>query len=324
MKKRLVSGIQPSGQLHLGNYLGALRQWVELQDKYDCYFFLADYHALTSQPSANQLRENIDHTAAMLLAIGLDPKSATLFFQSAIPEHTELAWILSSLVGLGQLNRMTQYKQKADRAGQNAGLYTYPILMAADILLYGAEAVPVGEDQIQHIELTREIARSFNQHYGEVFSPPKPILNRFSRIMALNDPTKKMSKSVPGSAIGLLDEDNQIIRTIRRAVTDSDRQARTPSPALANLFTLLEAFGDLDQVRQMTKQREEGRLSYSELKEQLSEDIINALSPIKKAYKQFSSDKAELRRIYLPGEKKARATAQETLARVKKIIGISS
>lgn len=320
--KRLLSGIQPSGQLHIGNYLGALKQWVELQDRYDCFFFLADYHALTSQPTARALHENIDHTAAMLLAVGLDPKSTTMFFQSQLPQHTELGWILSNQVGLGQLNRMTQFKEKSDRLNQNVGLYTYPTLMAADILLYQAEVVPVGEDQIQHLELTREVARSFNKRYGQTFTEPKPVLNHFSRIMALNDPSKKMSKSVPGSAIGLLDSDEEIAQAIRRAVTDSDPNSTKMSPAVANLFTLLEAFGDKETFTKFETKQKEGKLRYSELKEQLTEDITASLTPIRKAYQSLISDRAELRKIYQPGNEKARQIAQESLEKIKKTIGI--
>lgn len=322
MKKRLVSGIQPSGQLHLGNYLGALHQWVELQDKYDCFFFLADYHALTSQPKPTDLRDHIDHTAAMLLAVGIDPKSVTLFTQSDLPEHTELSWILSNLVGLGQLNRMTQFKEKSDQTSQNVGLYTYPILMAADILLYRAEAVPVGEDQLQHLELTREVARAFNHRYGATFVEPKPLLNRFARVMALNDPSKKMSKSIPGSSIGLLDSEEEIARIVKRAVTDSDPNSQNPSPALQNLMMLLEAFGDAQQVKHFQVLLEEGKLRYSELKEQLIEDITSSLGPIKKAYQAFYGDKAELRKIYRVGSEKAQQIAHENIAEIKKRIGV--
>src|SRR3989344_395532 len=201
MQKRLVSGIQPSGTLHIGNYLGAIKQWVDLQNDYDCYFFIADYHALTQKPSPHKFREQTLQTMAMLVALGVDPKNCILFVQSQVPEHAELALLLSPFATVGQMSRMTQYKEKSDRHGQNIGLLTYPVLMAADIFLYQAEVVPVGDDQVQHLELAREVVRSFNSHTGKTFVEPKPLLTHAARVMALNDPTKKMSKSVVGSAI---------------------------------------------------------------------------------------------------------------------------
>ncbi len=221
--KRLLSGVQPTGELHIGNYLGAVKQMVEFQHDYDAYFFLADLHTLSIKLEPKALHSQALDLIAMLVALGIDPKSSTLFVQSQIPAHAELGQILGNFTSIGQLNRMTQFKEKSDRHGQNVGLFTYPVLQTADIALYGAEVVPVGDDQVQHLELSREIIRSFNQFVKEhILVEPKPLLNQAARIMALNDPTKKMSKSIPGSAIGLLATESEISQTIKKAVTDSD------------------------------------------------------------------------------------------------------
>ena len=320
--KRLVSGVQPTGQLHLGNYLGAIKQWLDFTDDYDCYFFIADLHALNERPEPQKLRENTYQTLAMLLALGLDPKKTVLFAQSQVPAHSELSWILGNFVGLGALDRMTQFKEKSARTGQNAGLYNYPILMSADVLLYQAESVPVGDDQLQHLELTREIARSFNQRYSTTFIEPKPLISSSSRVMALNDPAKKMSKSVPGSAVGLLDDEETITRLIKRSVTDSDPNAAHPSPAIANLLTLLSGLATPETVQRFEKLREDGRLRYSELKEQLIEDTVAFLRPVQKTFQQLIEDQDNLTRIFTRGAEAARAEAAKTIEQVKKNVGL--
>lgn len=322
MNKRLVSGIKPTGELHLGNYLGAIKQFVELQNDYDCFFFIADYHALTIRPKADDLNYLSRHIAAMMVACGVDPKNTVFFLQSDIPEHTELSWILSNFVSMGALNRMTQYKEKSDRHGQNAGLFTYPILMAADVLLYDAEVVPIGDDQVQHLELAREIARSFNAHAGKTFTEPKPLLTHAARIMALNDPKRKMSKSIPGSAIGLLDDGATVTATIRRAVTDSDPNSTKMSPGVENLFTILEGFSDEETVKQFQEKYKDGQLKYSELKEQLIEDVMSFLGPVQKAYKSILSEPDQLERIIEEGAAKARPIAAAKLTIVKKNLGL--
>jgi len=324
MAKRLVSGIQPSGQLHLGNYLGAIKQWVELQSDYDCFFFIVDYHALTIKPKPEDLRSQTLSTVALLVALGLDPKNCTLFVQSQIPEHAELAWLLSPFATVGQLGRMTQYKEKSDRHGQNIGLLTYPVLMAADILIYDAEIVPVGEDQIQHLELAREIARSFNAHAGDVFREPKPLLTEAARIMALNDPKRKMSKSVPGSAIGLLDDEATITTTIRKAVTDSDPNSTKMSPGVANLFTILEALSTPETVERFKAQQQDGALKYSELKEALVEEVLAFLGPVQKAYRSLMKQPDQLELIIKDGAAKAQPIAVAKLATVKEKLGFVS
>jgi tryptophanyl-tRNA synthetase len=320
--KRLVSGIQPTGQLHIGNYLGAIKQWVELQEEYEAFYFVVDYHALTARPKPDELLEATFHVTAMLLALGVDPKTATLALQSQLSQHTELGWILNNFTTLGQLNRMTQFKEKSDQHGQITGLYTYPVLMAADILLYHAEAVPVGEDQVQHLELAREAARTFNAHAGRFFTEPKPILNHFGRVMALNDPAKKMSKSVAGSSIGLLDDDDQIAQTIKRAVTDSDPNSPKLSPALKNLFAILAGFSSPETMTRFEQLQANNQLKYSELKEQLTEDIIAFLQPVRKTYQSLMADKAQLEKILIEGKKKAEPIAKATLKGAKEALGL--
>lgn len=321
--KRLLSGIQPSGELHLGNYLGAIKQWAEYQNDYDAFFMIADYHALTGKPSAEELQKRSLDLVAMLVACGIDPKHSTLFLQSQVSEHTELGWILSNFTTLGQLNRMTQFKEKSNQHDQNVGLYTYPILQAADIALYQAQAVPVGDDQVQHLELSREIIRSFNNHVSDpILTEPKPLLNKAARIMALNDPTKKMSKSVEGSAIGLLSTPNEVTRLIKRAVTDSDANATELSAGLKNLFVILEDVASHETFHNFEQMRRDGKLHYSELKEQLIEDINHLLGPIQKTYVSLRADEKTLHQILAEGCAKAEPVAAETLQKAKKALGL--
>lgn len=321
--KRLVSGIKPTGQLHIGNYIGAIAQYVEQQNEYDSFLFVADYHALTTQPQPEQLTEETLQVAALLIACGVDPKKATLFVQSAVPEQAELAVIMSNFTTMGQLNRMTQFKEKSSQYGQLAGLFTYPVLMAADVAVYDAEVVPVGDDQVQHLELAREIIRSINKHVGtELFKEPKPLLSHAPRIMALNDPTKKMSKSVAGSAIGLLDDEGTITRTIKRAVTDSDPNANKKSPALENLFAIMKTVSGHETYLRFEKMHSDGKLQYSELKEQLIEDTLAFLAPIQKSYQSLRSDDEALKNMLANGNAIARQAAQAKLAVVKKSLGL--
>ncbi len=323
MLKRLVSGIKPTGGLHVGNYIGAIAQWIELQKEYDSFFFVADYHGLTAQPSAKEMAEGTLHVAAMLIACGVDPKKATLFVQSAVPEHAELAWVMNNFTTMGQLNRMTQFKEKSSQYGQLAGLFTYPVLMAADVAVYDAEVVPVGDDQVQHLELAREIIRSLNKHTGtELFKEPKPLLSHAPRIMALNDPAKKMSKSVPGSAIGLLDDEGTIARAIKRAVTDSDPNSNKKSPALDNLFAILKTVAPHDTYLEFERLHSTGKLQYSELKEQLMEDTVKFLAPIQKSYKSLRADDDGLKKILAQGNAAAREQAVAKLKQVKEALGL--
>ncbi|MBI4948177.1 tryptophan--tRNA ligase [Candidatus Berkelbacteria bacterium] len=323
-EKRLFSGIQPSGPIHLGNYLGAIKQWVEYQHDWDAYFSVVDLHALVARPGVKDLRERTLDTLAMLIAIGIDPKSATLFVQSDVPAHSELAWIMNCFTSIGQLSRMTQYKEKSETQGETAGLFNYPVLQAADIALYNAEVVPVGDDQLQHLELAREIVRSLNSYAGkEILVEPKPLLNKSSRIMALNNPEKKMSKSVSGSAIGLLDSEDEVARVIKRAVTDSDPNSSTPSGALKNLFTILESVSDVQTIAKFEEMRVGGHLRYSELKEQLIDDVVAFLRPIQQTYKTLRADTGALNEIRLQGAKKAEVVASDTLQKVKSALGLN-
>lgn len=322
MAKRLVSGIQPTGELHIGNYLGAIKQWVELQNDYDSFFFIVDYHALTTRPKAADVRRNTLSTAAMLIACGIDPKSSAVFVQSWVPEHAELAWLLMSMTSVGALSRMTQYKEKSDTLGQNAGLFTYPVLMAADILLYKPDVVPVGEDQVQHVELTRDIAESFNNAYGKVLSVPKPVLTKAARVMALNDPAKKMSKSIPGSAVSLLEEPEEIEKILKRAVTDSDPNSAEMSPGVANLFLLLENFSEPETYKHFHDHYRRGTLRYAELKEQLIDDITATLKPIQKTYQRLIDNPQQIQQLLEAGAKKARPIAEATVAEVKEALGL--
>lgn len=321
-KARLVSGIQPTGPMHIGNYLGAIRQWKDLQFDYDAYFFIADLHALTLKPQPEQLRENVLDLAAVLLACGVDPKRSTLFLQSSVAAHSELSWLLSPFTSIGALSRMTQYKDKQDRHGANAGLFTYPILMAADVLLYDAQVVPVGDDQVQHLELAREIARSLNAVKKNTVTEPKPIMSPASRIMALNDPSKKMSKSIAGSAIGLLDSEVQITQSIKRAVTDTDPNSNSMSAGVKNLFTILQGVSDEETYNEMLKRYNDGSIRYSELKEQIIDDTLKLLLPIQKAYKQMRSDEKTLISTLSAGSNKAQKVAETTLQRVHAALGL--
>lgn len=323
MTKRLLSGIQPSGELHIGNYLGALKQWIDFQHDYDAFFMVADLHALTTRPKPEEIRARTLDTVAMLLAIGVDPKSATLFVQSQVPQHAELAVILGNFATLGQLNRMTQFKEKSDAHGQQVGLFTYPVLQAADILLYGAQVVPVGEDQMQHLELTRDIAQTVNNHVGsKILTEPKTLVNKNARVMALNDPTKKMSKSIPGSAIGLLATDAEIEAAIKRAVTDSDPNSTELSGGVKNLFLILEGISSTETVQKFEAMRQDGKLRYSELKEQLIDDVIAFLKPIQAAYKTLRADEKMLIKVLADGQTKAEIAAHHTLTAVKQAIGL--
>lgn len=323
MPKRLLSGIQPTGELHIGNYLGAIKQWVEYQPDYDTFIMVADYHSLSARPKPDDLHQRTLDLIAILIACGIDPKSSTLFVQSQLPAHAELGWILGNFTSLGQLNRMTQFKEKSDQFGQNLGLYSYPVLQTADIALYNADVVPVGDDQIQHLELAREIIRSLNNFAQEkVLVEPKPLLNTAARIMALNDPTKKMSKSIPGSAIGLQASEDEISRTIKRAVTDSDPNAAEMSGALKNLMTILEGVSDHQAFTHIQSLHKNGKLQYSELKEQLIEDLIAFLAPIQKTYDTLRKDEKALRRIVEEGKAKAEPVATATLQKVKTALGL--
>jgi len=324
MKKIMFSGIKPSGSLHLGNYLGAIKQWVELQDSAEeAIYCVVDLHAITVPQDPKELKNNILSIAAWYLAFGIDPKKSKIFVQSSRPEHTELAWLLACNTKTGELFRMTQFKDKSAKNSDavSAGLLNYPILMAADILLYGATGVPVGEDQKQHVELTRDIAERFNYHYGPTFVVPEPIIQKeTARIMSLDDPMKKMSKS-DKSGIGLTDSAEEITDKMKKAVTDSGNEIKSGpgKPALTNLLNIYSAVSG-----KSVKELEEEYIGkgYGQFKGDLAEAIIYFLEPIQKKHKELLSDKAELESILNKGAEELKKPAQDLLREVKEKIGL--
>ena len=325
-KERIFSGAQPTGNLHIGNYLGALRQWVALQSEYDSIFCVVDLHAITTYQDPVVLRQKTREVVGLLVAAGIDPTFSTIFVQSHIPAHAELAWILECETPMGWLRRMTQFKEKAEDEGASvsAGLFNYPDLMAADILLYDTDAVPVGDDQVQHLELTRDVAQRFNSLYGETFVIPRAIVAETgARVMGLDDATKKMSKStdVPGHAIYLLDPEPEIRAKISRATTDSSREIRFEEtrPAIANLLSIYEAFTGTG--RPEIEAHFAGR-GYAVLKKELAEVVITALRPLQERYREVTAQPGWVDKILDEGEARVRPIAERTLARVKDRMGL--
>ena len=326
-RTRVFSGIQPSGSLHIGNLLGAIRQWVATQDEKENYFCIVDMHAITTPQDPQALQALTREVAALYIASGLDPHKSTIFVQSHVPAHAECCWILNCVTPVGWLERMTQYKSKA-RQGESVstGLLDYPVLQAADILLYDADQVPVGEDQKQHVELSRDIAQRFNRLYGPTFVVPEVVLPESgARIRALNDPSRKMSKSQAmerGHAVRLTDEPDEIRRTFRRAVTDSGREiVSSNSPEKAGVNNLLEIYELLTgSSRSEIESHFEGQ-GYAALKNQVAEVVIEALRPIRERYLELMSDRAELDAILAGGAQRARAVADPKIERVKRKVG---
>ena len=321
MRARVLSGVQPSGQLHIGNYLGALKSWAEIQDRYECIFCIVDLHAITVYQNPRELSENIRTTAALFLAAGIDPRQSTIVVQSSIPPHAELAWLLTCVTPLGWLYRMTQFKTKAEKQETiGDGILQYPVLMAADILLYQASIVPVGEDQAQHLELTRDIAHRFNSLYGETFVMPQTYLPAVgARIMGLDDPTQKMSKSAPGAghAIRLLDEPKVIERKIARATTDS-QPAVDPEhmgPGIANLFTIAQACD-----ASITKEKVAG-MRYGEFKKLVAEVVIARLEPIQRRYREVIAEPHYIESILKEGKQRVLPIAEDTVNKAKRAMG---
>jgi len=326
MKDIVLSGIQPSGRLTLGNYLGALRNWVKLQEQFDCYYTLVDLHAITVRQDPKILRERCYEFLALYIACGLDAEKNVLFVQSQVPAHARLAWILNCYTQMGELNRMTQFKDKSQKNTDNinAGLYDYPVLMAADILLYNTAQVPVGEDQKQHLELTRDVAQRFNNLYGPVFKVPAPMIPPVgARIMGLQDPTAKMSKSgdAETDAIYLLDEPDVIVRKLKRAVTDSGsdvRYAPADKPGVANLMTILSAISGEPFPAIEKRFADQG---YGPFKTAVAEAVVEVLKPVQEKYRAVRQDEAGLRAILKQGAERASARADATLKRVHEALG---
>lgn len=328
-KPNLLSGMQPSAaSLHLGNYLGALTQWVAMQDQFNAYYVIVDLHAITVPQDPKLLRDNTRRTAAQYLAAGLDPAKSALFVQSHVPAHAQLAWVLNCITGFGEASRMTQFKDKSQKGGadnSSVGLFTYPILQAADILLYQPTAVPVGEDQRQHLELTRDLAMRFNARYGETFTIPKAeILKETAKIYDLQVPTAKMSKSAhdPKGLINLMDEPAQITKKIKSAVTDTDGDIRFDQenkPGISNLLGIYSALTGEPVAKIESSLSGSG---YGTLKTEVAEVVVAALEPIRTRANELLEDPAELDRLLAKGAAKANETAENTLKAVYENLGL--
>ncbi len=324
-KKIAFSGAQPSGTLTLGNYLGAVKNWVDLQKEYDCYYCVVNMHAMTVRQVPAELRKNTLDLAATILAAGVDPVRNTLYVQSHVPEHAELAWILNCFTYIGELSRMTQFKEKSASHSDNinAGLFTYPVLMAADILLYRTDVVPVGVDQKQHLEITRDIAQRFNNIYGDVFTVPEAYIPPAgAKIMSLAEPEKKMSKSDPNpnAYIALTDGADVIRRKIRRAVTDSEADIRLSEekPGIGNLLSIYAA---VEGIALKEAEAKFAGMNYGALKEGVAEAVVGALAPMQQRFREIRGDKAYIEGVLKEGADKAQAAARHMLRNVSRKIG---
>lgn len=327
MKPTAFSGVQPSGNLHIGNYLGAIKNWVPMQDEYDCIFCVVDEHAITVPQDPQQLKEKILEIAAIYLAAGIDPKKSIIFVQSQVPAHTELGWILNTIAKIPELERMTQFKDKSKthRESVNMGLFDYPVLQAADILLYKTKVVPIGEDQEQHVELTRDLAKRFNKIYGPTFIIPKSLVKpEGKRILGLDNPSKKMSKSAGSryNYIALADEPDIIREKVKKAVTDSGKDivfSPEEKPAVSNLLTIYslitgKSISDLEN--------EYRGKTYSEFKSDLAEATVEFLAPFQKKLKEIVANKDGLKKILTEGKERANLIAEKTLKEVKERVGL--
>lgn len=324
-KKVIFSGVKPTGEPTLGNYLGALKNWVELQDDYDCYYCIVDLHAITVPQEPKDLRRRSLEILAQYIATGIEPEKNTLFFQSHVSAHAELSWVLNCISYMGQLGRMTQYKEKSQKGEENlnAGLFTYPVLMTADILLYGADLVPVGEDQKQHLELARDLAIRFNNRYSETFKIPDVYMSKFgNRIMGLQDPLSKMSKSGDdeNDYILIIEDADVTARKIKRAVTDSIGIVKysDEQPGIKNLITIYSKFSGESIADIENKYENQG---YGKFKGDLAEIVVEGLRPIRKKYSDLMNNKDYLQTIYTEGARKAEYVANKTLRKVYKKVG---
>ena len=326
-KKRIFSGVQPSGNLTIGNYLGAIKNWIPMQDEYECLYCVVDLHTLTVRQKPADLRQRSLNLLALYMACGLDPQKSILYLQSHVSAHAELAWILNCYTYMGELNRMTQFKDKSLKYGDNinSGLFTYPVLMAADILLYQTDLVPIGQDQKQHLEITRDIADRFNKIYGDTFTVPEAYIPKIgAKIMSLQEPEKKMSKSDENenAYVFILDSEDTILRKFKRAVTDSEREIRydeVNKPGVSNLISIYsgitnKSFADIENEF-------EGR-SYGDLKEVVGQSVAEMLKPIQQKYNEFSSNKDYLNSILKENAERAAYMARKTLSKVYRKIGL--
>jgi tryptophanyl-tRNA synthetase len=322
---RVFSGIRPTGELHIGNYLGAIKQWVRLQEENECFFCIVDYHAITTPFKSEEMERNIFDTLIAYLAAGLDPKKCTIFVQSHVKEHTELAWILGTITPLGDLKRMIQFKEKSKKHPEyvNAGLLNYPLLMAADILLYKTDLVPVGKDQVQHVELTREIARRFNKMFGKVFKEPKVLLSEGEKIMSLQNPKKKMSKTDdPKGCILLFDTPEEIEKKIMRAVTDLGKEIKydpAKKPGISNLLKIYSIFSE-KPIKELEK-KYNGK-GYEEFKRDLAKLLIKKLEIFRKKKRELEKRRVYLKEILKRGAERAEKIAKLTMKEVREKMGL--
>ena len=327
-KKTLYSGMQATGKLTLGNYLGALRNWITLNEEYECFFGVMDLHSITVRQEPAEFRQRARDLFALYVAAGLDPEKNCIYFQSHVSSHAELSWILNCFTYMGELNRMTQFKDKAARHSDNinAGLYTYPVLMAADILLYQADVVPVGRDQLQHLEITRDIAQRFNSIYGDVFTIPEAYTGKIgARVMSLQDPSKKMSKSDenPNASIYLMDDGNVIRKKFKRAVTDSDAEVRYDVENTPGISNLIDIYCATTGKSVTDVEKEFAGVGYGDFKGAVGDSVAGLLTPLQDRFAELKKDKEYLDRVIKANDEKAFYTSQKTLRKVKKKVGFT-
>ncbi len=325
MKKRLFSGLQPSGEIHLGNYLGAIQNWVSLMDTYECIYCIVDYHAITATYDVAMMRENIEDALLVYIACGIDPEAATIFLQSDVPEHTELAWIFNTVTPMGLLERMTQYKDKAkqNKENVNVGLFDYPVLQAADILLYKAEMVPVGQDQVQHVEFTRDVARKFNNLYGDAFPEPKALLSHTPKVLGL-DGKSKMSKSMK-NYVSVLAEPEVVHKSLATAVTDVNRKRRSDpgNPEVCNIFTLHRSFSSEQEIVHVDTECRTAGIGCIDCKKILANNINTHMEPIRDKFCSMKDDHNYIGDVLAAGAEKIRPIARDTMAEVRDKLGIT-
>jgi tryptophanyl-tRNA synthetase len=322
--KKVFSGIQPTGEIHLGNYVGAIRQWVHLTDEYDCVFSVVDYHAMTVEYDVEEFKKRILETAIILLACGLSPEKCRIFVQSHVPEHTELAWIFNCVTPIGELERMTQFKEKSKqhRSNINLGLMSYPVLQAADILIYKGDFVPVGEDQVQHVELSREVARKFNSRFGDIFPEPEVILSMAPRILGV-DGQNKMSKTLD-NYIGILEDKETMWEKLRTAVTDVNRVRRKDpgDPAICNIYTIHRAFSENELLLEMAEGCRTAGIGCIDCKKKLFENLYGELAPIRERALALASDNTYVMDVLKRGAAACSITAKQTMVEVKEATGL--
>jgi tryptophanyl-tRNA synthetase len=330
-KKRVLSCIQPTGEIHLGNYFGAVKNWAHIQEEYDCFYGVVDLHAMTMPYDPKVLKENTLQMVAELIACGLDPEKSVIFIQSLVPQHTELAWIFNCVASYGELSRMTQFKDKSEQIESNnkshfisAGLFTYPVLQAADILIYKADFVPVGREQVQHLELSRNIAVRFNRQFKEFFPEPKPLLTNIPKLASLADPSKKMSKSLGEKHyVSLFEGEDSIRKKVRSAVTDTgDTQGNQMSAGVGNLFNLIKACEKTEEYNSLLKDYSSGTLRYKELKDTTADALVELTEPIRKKKEELMADRAYIEKLAGRLSEQACEIASETIAGVRDLTGL--